>query len=106
MDLGNGPDDRKPDAAAVSFFVVETVEALEHPIALLGRDPRPGVLDNRQPVAVLGTNRYPDLAGRWSVAHRVVDQVAQQRSHPELHAGDLARRQTGLDPLLATVQQR
>src|SRR5581483_6760416 len=42
--------DRQPEAAARSHPALRPVEALEHPVGLVGRDSRPVVLDRQRPV--------------------------------------------------------
>src|SRR5512135_248284 len=69
--------DREPQAAALGLRAEQAVEALEHALALLGRDLRP-VVAHRNARAALRGDPHRDAPAAPRIADRVVDQVVQK----------------------------
>src|SRR5215212_4923164 len=68
--LGDGADDREPQAAAAPAVPAAADEALEGPVADLGREARPVVLDQDHRVLALAGGADVDRRARRRVAQR------------------------------------
>src|SRR4026209_2032102 len=80
MDLRDAPHNRKPEPAAALAGAQDTVEALAESCPLVGRNAGSFIGDYDRRAFAAGTDFNVHAPSVGAIAHRVVDEVAQEHS--------------------------